>query len=100
MFLSTFSFAMANVFVKQLSQMPVMEIVFFRCLVAGFFCWYGIKQAKVSWKGNNKFFLICRGVAGTIALVLFFITVQNIPLASATTIQYLSPIFTAFIAIF
>ena len=30
----------------------------------------------------------------------FFITVQNIPFASAITIQYLSPIFTAIIAIF
>lgn len=100
MFLSTFSFAMANVFVKQLSTMPVMEIVFFRSLVAGVFCWIGLRQASVSWTGNNRPFLIYRGVAGTIALVLFFITLQNIPLASATTIQYLSPIFTAFIAIF
>jgi drug/metabolite transporter (DMT)-like permease len=100
MFLSTFSFAMANVFVKQLSEMPVMEIVFFRCVVAGLFCWIGIKQAGVSWKGNNKLFLVFRGIAGTVALVLFFITLQKIPLASATTIQYLSPIFTAFIAIF
>ncbi len=100
MFFSTFSFAMANVFVKQLSDMPVMEVVFFRCLVAGAFCYIGIRQAKVAWKGNNKSFLIYRGIAGTAALVLFFITLQNIPLASATTIQYLSPIFTAFIAIF
>lgn len=100
MFISTFSFAMANVFVKQLSHMPVMEIVFFRSIVAGVFCYIGIKRAKVSLAGNNKRYLIYRGVAGTIALVFFFITLQNIPLASATTIQYLSPIFTATIAIF
>lgn len=100
MFFSTFSFAMANVFVKQLSNMPVMEIVFFRSVVAGLFCYIGIRKAKVSWKGNNKKYLVFRGVAGTTALVLFFITIQNIPLASATTIQYLSPIFTATIAIF
>ncbi len=77
-----------------------MEIVFFRCVVAGLFCWVGIKKANVHWAGNNKPFLIYRGIAGTAALVLFFITLHNIPLASATTIQYLSPIFTAFIAIF
>lgn len=100
MFLATFSFFMANVFVKQLSAMPVMEIVFFRSIVAGMFCWIGLRQAKAHWAGNNKPFLIFRGIAGTTALVLFFITLQNIPLASATTIQYLSPIFTAFIAIF
>ena len=100
MFLATFSFFMANVFVKQLADMPVMEIVFFRSVVAGAFCWIGLKQAKVHWAGNNKPFLIYRGIAGTTALVLFFLTLQNIPLASATTIQYLSPIFTASIAIF
>jgi drug/metabolite transporter (DMT)-like permease len=100
MFFSTFSFAMANVFVKQLSTTPVMEIVFFRSVVAGLFCYIGIKRARVSWAGNNKPYLIFRGIAGTVALVLFFITLQNIPLASATTIQYLSPIFTATIAIF
>ncbi len=100
MFLSTFSFAMANVFVKQLSDMPVMEIVFFRSVLAAVLCWYGLKKANISWHGNNRKFLIYRGIAGTTALVLFFLTLQNIPLASATTIQYLSPIFTATIAIF
>lgn len=91
---------MANVFVKQLSDMHVMEVVFFRSLVAGIFCYIGLRRAGISWQGNNKPYLIFRGVAGTIALILFFITLQQIPLASATTIQYLSPIFTAFIAIF
>ena len=100
MFLSTFSFAMANVFVKQLAGIPVLEIVFFRSIVAGALCVYGIRKAAIDWRGNNKRFLILRGVAGTIALVLFFLTLQNIPLASATTIQYLSPIFTAAIAVF
>ena len=100
MFLSTFSFFMANVFVKQLATMPVMEIVFFRSVVAGIFCYIGIRQAKVHWAGVNKKYLIYRGVAGTIALVFFFITLQKIPLASATVLQYLSPIFTALIAVF
>jgi drug/metabolite transporter (DMT)-like permease len=43
---------------------------------------------------------LLRGVFGTTALFLFFVTLQNIPLASAMTIQYLSPIFTSVIAIF
>lgn len=51
--------------------------------------------------GNNRKVLMMRGVFGTIALSLFFYTLQYIPLASAVTIQYLSPIFTAlFAAIF
>lgn len=100
MFFSTLALALANILVKELADMPVMEIVFFRSVVAGFFCWIGIKQAEVSWQGNNKSYLILRGIFGMAALVLFFITIQEIPLASAMTIQYLSPIFTTIIAIF
>jgi drug/metabolite transporter (DMT)-like permease len=40
---------------------------------------------------------LLRGIFGTTALYLFFTTVQHIPLASAMTIQYLSPIFTSII---
>lgn len=100
MFLSTLAFALANVFVKQVSHIPAMEVVFFRCAVATIFCFIGIHRAKADWRGSNRTMLLLRGLFGTTALYLFFTTVQNIPLASAMTIQYLSPIFTSIIAIF
>jgi drug/metabolite transporter (DMT)-like permease len=100
MLLATFFFAVMNVFVKQISHIPAMEIVFFRCLVSAAICFVGIYRAGVDWKGNNHTLLILRGSFGTAALFTFFLTVQNIPLASAVTIQYLSPIFTTLIAVF
>lgn len=100
MFFSTLAFALANVFVKQLSHLPAMEIVFFRCLTGTAFCFYGLRKAGADWKGSNHAQLALRGLFGTTALYFFFVTVQNIPLASAMTIQYLSPIFTTIIAIF
>jgi drug/metabolite transporter (DMT)-like permease len=100
MFISTLAFSLANVFVKQVSHLPTMEIVFFRCLFGVAFCWYGLKQANTDWKGSNRKLLLLRGLFGTTALYFFFVTVKNIPLASAMTIQYLSPIFTTIIAIF
>lgn len=100
MFLSTFFFAMANVCVKEVSHLPAMEIVFFRCLIGVLFCWYGLRRAGAGLAGSNRLLLFLRGVFGTTALFCFFVTVQNIPLASAMTIQYLSPIFTSVIAIF
>ncbi len=100
MFLSTLSFALANVFVKELKHIPAMEIVLIRCLLAIVFCYAGLRYAKEDWRGSNRKMLLLRGIFGTTALALFFITLQNIPLASAMTIQYLSPIFTAIIAIF
>ena len=100
MFLSTFFFAMANVCVKQVAHLPAMEIVFFRCLLGVAFCFYGLKRANADMKGSNRTVLLLRGLFGTTALYFFFVTVQNIPLATAMTIQYLSPIFTAVIAIY
>ncbi len=100
MFLSTLAFFFANVFVKQVAHIPAMEIVFFRCIVAASFCIYGLKRAGGSILGTNHTLLLLRGVFGTIALFFFFLTLQQMPLASAQTIQYLSPIFTAVIAIF
>lgn len=100
MFLSTLSFAIANILVKQVSHIPAMEVVFFRCSIATFFCFVGIYRTKADWKGSNRKLLFLRGFFGTTALYFFFTTVQNIPLASAMTIQYLSPIFTSIIAIF
>lgn len=100
MFLSTLSFFLANVFVKQVAHIPAMETVFFRCIVATAFCVWGLRRAKASLIGSNHLMLLLRGLFGTTALYFFFVTLQQMPIASAQTIQYLSPIFTATIAIF
>src|SRR3954463_692369 len=100
MLLATLAFSIMNVFVKQLNRIPAMEIVFFRCLVSSAICFVGIGRAGVDWKGNNNLLLIARGSFGTLALFTFFITLHNIPLATAVTIAYLSPIFTTLIGVF
>ncbi len=100
MIISTLAFFAANVCVKQVAHIPAMETVFFRCAVATAFCIYGLKRAKASLIGTNHTMLLLRGLFGTTALFFFFTTLQNMPLASAQTIQYVSPIFTAVIAIF
>jgi drug/metabolite transporter (DMT)-like permease len=100
MFLSTLAFSLANVFVKQVAHIPAMETVFFRCTIAATFCLIGLYRAKADPIGTNHLQLLLRGVFGTTALFLFFLTLQQMPLASAMTIQYLSPIFTTLIAIF
>jgi drug/metabolite transporter (DMT)-like permease len=100
MLLATFAFAVMNVFVKQLDRIPAMEIVFFRCLVSGLICGVAISRRQFDWKGNNHALLIARGTFGTLALFTFFLTLQRMPLATAVTIQYLSPIFTALIGVF
>ena len=96
--LSTIFFALMNVGVKMLDNIPAYEIVFFRALVTLIVGYGLIKRAGLNPWANNRTILICRGLAGTVALIMYFYTLQNMPLASAVTIQYLSPIFTIVIA--
>jgi drug/metabolite transporter (DMT)-like permease len=100
MLLSTFCFSLANLCVKFVSHLPAMEVVFFRCSLGVLFCWYGLRSSGADWLGSSRLILALRGVFGTFALFLFFTTLQNMPLASAVTIAYLSPVFTAVLAMF
>lgn len=99
MLLSVAGFALMNVFVKFLPEYPAHEIVLFRSVVAVALTGIFIHQKGIGFGGNNYKLLFLRGIIGTTALYCFFLTIQKMPLASAVTIQYLSPIFTAMIAI-
>ena len=100
MIISSFAFSLMHLCVKALPRIPVFELVFFRGFISLVISYVALKRKKVSPWGNNKKVLLMRGLFGVSALTIFFITLQNIPLAGAVTIQYLSPIFTAFFAIF
>ncbi|MBS1683251.1 MAG: DMT family transporter [Bacteroidetes bacterium] len=100
MLMATFFFALMNVCVKQISHIPPMEAVFFRCFISMLFCFGIIFYDNLDWRGSDRWRLIARGVAGTTAVYTFFVTLQKLPLAPAVTIQYTSPIFTTLIAVF
>jgi len=87
-----------NFCVKYLEDIPTHEIVFFRSIISLSICIVWIRQLKLPFWGNNKKWLVIRGFAGMSALFLFFVTIKHMPLASATTIQYISPIFTVLLA--
>lgn len=100
MLASTFFFALMNVCIKKVGHLPAMEIVFFRCLLSLLICLVILQQKNIPWQGSNRKLLLARGIFGTIALYTFFITLSNMPLGTAVTIQYMSPIFTTIVAIF
>jgi drug/metabolite transporter (DMT)-like permease len=89
-----------NLVVKYLPHIPATELVLFRSLVSVILSLIMIRQKGLKPFGNNKLWLIIRGVAGVIALTSFFYTLQKMPIGPALTIQYLSPIFTAIFAVF
>ena len=100
MLLAAFAFSIMNIFVKQLDRIPVMEIVFMRCLVSALFCGVGLWRVRGGLGGEQPRALSrARHLRHDRALRVFRHR-AHMPLATAVTIQYLSPIFTAFIGVF
>ncbi len=100
MLLATFLFTLMNVFVKLVSNIPAMEVIFFRSVISLIISFSFLRSQGVAVLGKNKKLLFLRGAAGAVALIMIFTTLQNIPLASAVTLQFLAPVFTTLLGIF
>jgi drug/metabolite transporter (DMT)-like permease len=100
MLLSVLLFTTANVLVKTIGYLPTTQIVFLRSVISLILCAGYVVYRGFPFFGVNRKWLIIRGVSGMIGLTLFFYTLQHIPLATATVIQYLSPVFTVLLALF
>ena len=104
--LSGLSFLVVNFLVKlfgmgteqhlfpNLQKIPAHELVLARSIISFSISSIIIKQKKLPFFGVNKNWLLIRGFAGMIALTLFFETIHHLPIAVASTVQYLAPIFT------
>ena len=99
MLLASFLFTLMTVFVKLLDGIPALEIIFVRAIISVALCLWGLQRAGVPIFGRNRFLLTMRGVTGTIALTLNFYLIHQIPLATASTLTYLAPIFTTLLGI-
>lgn len=86
--------------IPNIQSFPIPEIILFRSIITFVMCYAIIRARQLPFFGINKKWLIIRGVFGTAALTIFFFTLDNLPLAVATTVQYLSPLFTVIIATF
>lgn len=110
--LSGLSFLIVNFFVKilgagpnqelfpGLQKFPAHELVLARSIVSFTISYYIIKRRGLPVLGFNRKWLVIRGVSGMIALTIFFYSIHYLPLAIASTIQYLAPIFTVVFAMF
>lgn len=100
MLLAGLFFAMMNICVKYVSHIPTLEVVLFRSVFSIILTYLLLRRKQIPLLGNNRKLLTIRGIAGCLGLIGSFYTLQNIPLASAVTINYLSPFFTAILGIF
>ncbi len=101
MILSAFGFSIMAVCVKLASQqgIPVLEIVAARALVSLALSYVDVKRKGISLLGHKKHLLVARGAVGVVALICVYYSVTHLPLAEATVLQYLHPMFTAILAL-
>jgi drug/metabolite transporter (DMT)-like permease len=100
MIAATFCFSMMQVGVKYLRHIPFHELILFRSIITLLISFIILARLKIHPLGHNRKVLLQRGIYGTLALSMLFLSIQHLPLASAATLSYLSPIFTAIFAIF
>lgn len=102
MLLSALGFALMAACVKAVSGygIPVLEIVAARALVSLVISYLDVKRKRISLWGHHKPLLIARGAVGAVALMCVYFSVTTLPLAEATILQYLHPVFTALLALF
>lgn len=101
MLLSALGFSLMAACVKAVNQygIPVLEIVAARAFVSLAISYLDVKRKRISIWGENKALLIARGVAGFVALLCGYFAMTTLPLAEATILKHLSPIFTALMAL-
>jgi len=100
MVISVFFFSCMGLMVKLVSHIPSTQVVFFRSAISFLLSFWLLKRQRVSVWGIHRKYLVLRGLCGAGALILFYETLQKIPLASAVTIGFLAPIFTTILGIF
>jgi drug/metabolite transporter (DMT)-like permease len=102
MVLSAFGFSVMAVCVKYASieGIPVLEIVAARALVSLLLSYADIHRKRIPAFGQRKDLLFMRGLVGSVTLVCVYYSITHLPLAEATVLQYLYPIFTAVLALF
>jgi drug/metabolite transporter (DMT)-like permease len=99
MILSALAFSVMNALVKGVgTRIPSQEIVFARALVSVVLTLVMLARIQVPIFGENKVLLLLRGIFGFCGLSCVFFAVTRLPLAEATLLTYLHPVFTAILA--
>jgi len=100
MIVSALAFSVMSLFVKLVGEkgLPVLEIVAARSVVSLVISYISLQRLGISLLGQRRVLLFARGLAGFIALNCVFYALTHLPLAEATVLQYLHPMFTAVLA--
>ncbi|MGB5135893.1 MAG: DMT family transporter, partial [Prochlorococcaceae cyanobacterium] len=99
MVISALSFSLMGICVKQVGgRIPAAEVVLARSVVNLALSWWQLRRAGIRPWGQRRGLLVWRGSIGSVALFCVYVALSELPLASATVLQYLYPTFTALLA--
>ncbi|MEM7370778.1 MAG: DMT family transporter [Bacteroidota bacterium] len=99
MLFAALAFSSMHALVKSISYIHVFEVLFFRSSITSVICILYLKYYRISLIGNTQKWLLLRAAAGLVAMTLFFVTLQRMPMGASVSLKYLSPIFTAIFAV-
>jgi drug/metabolite transporter (DMT)-like permease len=101
MLVSALGFALMAACVKMVSLrgIPLLEIVAARSLVSLVISYADVRRKGLSPWGSQHALLAARGVIGAMALICVYYAVTTLPLAEATLLQYMHPVFTALLGL-
>jgi drug/metabolite transporter (DMT)-like permease len=90
------AFALMGVFVKVASaHFATAELVLWRALVQMAVAWALLRHARLPVRTPRLGLHVHRGVAGFVSLFMFFHALTELPVATAMTLNYSSPLFLA-----
>ncbi len=93
--IASLGFAFMSIFIRLAGDLPSIEKVFFRNIVSFVFMFFVIRRRKGSYIGKkeNRKLLLLRSLFGTIGMVLYFYSVQNLVASDANALNKLSTFF-------
>lgn len=99
MVISAVSFTVMNLFVKHLVHFSAAQLIMFRSLGSLVFTLSYLRYKRIDPYGNQRTLLILRGLVGVTSMGLFFLAVPYLPIGSAVSLRYTSPIFATLLAV-
>jgi drug/metabolite transporter (DMT)-like permease len=96
-----FFFSVMSALVKVAGQrLPSQEVVFARSLIMVVICAVALRVRGIAMLGTRRRLLLLRSAFGFAALSCFYYGLTHLPIADATVIQYMNPLFAALFAVY
>src|SRR5690606_31537693 len=98
---STLAFALTGMCVQFACGpcIPALEIIAARAVVSLVLSYGDVRRRNIPLFGTHRLLLFSRGLVGFVSLTGVYYALVHLPIAEASVLQYLHPMFTALIAL-